>query len=720
MIYFFKCATALLVFSVLTLKVCLGEISRKSVTAVYSPGPVIDGELEELWFQAEPATGFTLIMPNQGDPPSHQTKIYLLYSDDALFVAFHCLDSSPDSITGKIRRRDQGEEADVVYIQIDTFHDKRNAYFFGLTAAGIQLDGNFTRENRVDYSWDGVWESATAHRDDGWVAEMRLPFNSFRHGGARHDGWGINFDRVIHRTNEWFAWQPVDRDRGMSVSEFGLLKGLEGINKTMHVEILPHVTGRWDQPAAGEWGSRNEWENLGVDLKIVPSSSWTVDLTVEPDFAQVDVDQEVINLSDYPVYLSEKRPFFLEGLGLFDETIFRMFYTRKITNPDLGARITGQHGKMRMSVLSARNITTENEQQSINAGRAVWNVGERSTFGFTGTSLVEDNFHSNAGAVDTRLRWGAANSLNLMYAGVDRTNTENQPFGASWNVYMEGKHIRGESGGTYKGQDFEINDLGFVGYSNVVNNWNWMQYVLYPETTIFEVVRYNLNFYHEMMPDGHLYERSFNWNANTRTRNNLRFGCGMDWGGGFYRNRPDDDEDYTVDDYPYRDNFGEFRPDKMAWYGRWLWFSSDDRKPIEVGAEIIQGTHREGKKLDGEIGIEVRPLPNLEFEAEVDWIRIEGASEIEDGERTDFVINRLKTRWSPTLDISIRGTIQFDKEDEYLGTNLLFAWNWNPGSWFYLVYDEGRHTDLRFQRDHWRPDERTIRMKWTYFFPVSL
>ncbi|MDP8288049.1 MAG: DUF5916 domain-containing protein, partial [Candidatus Electryonea clarkiae] len=668
---------------------------------------------------ASPATGFTQFVPHEGKPPHQETRVYILYTKEAICVAFHCLDSAPDSISGRVQRRDKEDGSDIVYISFDTFHDMRNAYFFGLTAAGVQLDGTFTNEVQSNMIWDGVWESAVSRQDDGWVAEMRIPFSSFRHGGAHPDGWGMIITRQINRYNEWVTWQPASRQRGLRVNEFGVLDGLEGIESSMTFEVLPHVIGRWDQPAAGEWGSRNEWENLGIDLKIIPSSTWTVDLTYEPDFAQVDVDEEVINLSDYPVYLSEKRPFFMEGLGLFGGSQYRMLYTRKITDPQVGIKVTGQGGAARMSGISAKNITDEDEVQAINAGRITWNLG-RSTVGYTGTSLVEDHYHANTSAVDTRIRWGKSNNMNLMLAGLDRTDSEKQPVGAGWELYLESDHLRGSFGGRYKGEDFDINDLGFDSYSKVVNNWNWMQYSMYPEGGKIEVARLDLNFYHEAMPNWSHYEKSFSFNGSAHTRSNLDFGGGMNWGTGFYRNRPDDDEEYTDADYPFHDNFDVFRTDKMAWYSRWLWFGSDERKPVDIDLEFNQGTHREGHTHGGEAEIEYRPFTNLELAAEVDWKRIYGTGEINDGALTDYIINRFRTRWSPTLNISIRGTVQFDKDEEMFASNLLFAWNWNPGSWFYIVYDESRNTDFRLDRTHWHPDDRTIRMKWTYFFTVGL
>lgn len=693
---------------------------ERTVIAVQSPDPVIDGKLEPLWFKAPVADGFVQIRPDEGDAAFFDTRVYLLFSENALNVAFHCLDTAPDSVSGRVQRRDSEDDSDVVYFEIDTFNDKKNAYFFGVTAGGVQLDGKFSNESSVSYSWDGVWQSAVGSCDDGWIVEMKIPFRTFRHGNNIDEGWGINFDRTIHRYNQWTTWQPMSRQRGMRVNEFGRLVGLKEIQSGVHLEVLPHSVGRWDQPADATWESKNDIDNLGVDIKLVPSSSWTLDLTYQPDFAQVDVDDAFINLSDYPVYVSEKRPFFLEGKSLFDEMMMQVFYSRKITDPDYGSRLTGNWGQVQGSALVARNITDEDEVQNVGVGRAKWRLG-RSYIGLTSTSLTQDGFHANTVSVDSRISWKGANSLNMIVSGVDRTGSSNDPFGAGACLYVvHGKNIRGEIGARYKGQDYNINDLGFDGYSNVMLNWNWIQYAHFPKNNGIEAMRLNLNFYHEAMPNGSLYEKSYNWNGSIQFRNNYWVGGGMNWGHGHYRERPDDDEIWGPEDYPLRDNFDVFSPQEMDWYGQWFWAETDSRKPLSSELNLSKGTHREGQRREMEIGFEYRPFANVEFDYEFEWLRIWDAHEVNDGDQTDFIISRFKARWSPVLNVSLRSTVQFDKEEGFLASNFLVAWNWRPGSWLYLVYDEGRQTNFKLDRKYWHPDDRTIRMKWTWFFTAGL
>ncbi len=678
--------------------------------------PLIDGRLDEIWLDASLTGEFVQVAPNEGAPVSFPTYISLMYDPEALYVIFICEDPCPDSIQGLVDRRDHLGESDAVYFNLDSFNDDRNGYYFGVNAAGVQEDGTWYNENYLSDSWDGVWESAVGIDEKGWIAEMRIPFNTFRHGEGE-TGWGANFGRVICRVNEWSVWQPVDRQRGQRVSEFGLITNLQGIRAGLRMEILPHAVGRWDGNGNANFESKNTLDNLGIDVKLIPSSAWTVDITAQPDFAQVDVDDEEINLSDYPIYLDEKRPFFLEGLSLFDEAPMELIYTRKITDPKMGARVTGQWGNTRSSFLVTQNEAEDHITQDVVAGRTVYQFPGGSRIGFTGTTLQEDYFHASSGMVDTRLRWSEENYFDCAVAGLDKSGAEEQPFSGNYEFYVTKGAWRVGQGGHYRGKDFDINDLGWTGYSRVMGQWFWAQHVIFPEGGSIEAFRGNINLYHEAMPDGSLYERSGNFNFGISTRSNYYYSFGMNWGAGFYRERDTDDDSTSI---LKQDNFGDFRPEWHPWYNRWVYMSTDERKPVSLELDADQGTFREGQKWGGGVEAEFRIRQNIEPALSMRYIHVEGAQRTNDGAPADFYVYRLRTRYNPTLHLTLRGTIQYvvdgsSMDDSELLSNFLIAWNWHPGSWFYIVYDENRLTDFA---EDWHKGDRTIRMKWTYFFAM--
>ena len=713
----------------------------------------IDGTLEPAWFRTEKLSINYQIEPDEGANASQATDVYVMFTEEALYVAFDCHDTDPDSIAGRIQRRDNIDDADAVILHLDTYHDLRTGYFFIVSAGGVQADGTFNNEADQDDTWEGIWESAVRRSDSGYSVEIRIPFQGIRHGGSRPDGWGFNVYRWLERKSELDSWVPYIRSHGYRVSEWGVLKGLRDIHSSKHAELLPHVVGRWDSEDAGPWHSVNDWDNLGLDLKLVPASSWTLDLTYQPDFAQVDVDDEVINLSDYPIYLEEKRPFFLEGLSIFDGQAVRMLYTRKIADPDFGARVTGQWGPTRASLLAARNETEEGLEQAAFAGRTIHNIGRNSLIGVTSTSLSDTLFHAHTAAVNGRIRWGDENYLDLFAAAVDKfvkTHEEttedsngddssyvvleddyhDQPTALTTEVYLSNGIWRFGSGLNYRGKDFDVNDLGFTGYSNVIGYWAWLQKITYmPKGSWIDVCRNNLNYWQEIFPDGTHWEKGGNWNGYFRTNDNWYWGGGIGFGDGYFRYTYDVDDGDNITDFPYRHNFGPFRIEYHRWHSQWIWMNTDYRKPVAMALNLENASLRDGfrKELDGEI--EWKAMPNMEIALNQTWIQIDDVSDRHDGALTDYSISRLKVRWSPTLDLSFRGTMQYvfddvrdhNSDDERaLLFNLLLAYNWTPGSWFYLVYDDARDWDVESGETlgRWDAGDRTIRMKWTWF--VSL
>ncbi|MCB2200003.1 carbohydrate binding family 9 domain-containing protein [bacterium] len=743
----------LLSILLLPLLVSAQDNSSQIVHTVISEPLTLDGHLEPAWFKVDPITLDHQIEPEEGDPPSYPTRVFVLYTNEALYVAYDCFDAAPDSIAGRVQRRDNDSNSDVVALYLDTFRDRRSGYYFGVTAAGVQFDGTWNNETDRDDTWDGIWESAVTQNDSGYVVEMRIPFQSIRHGGPLPGGWGFNAMRWLERNVELISWAKFDRPTGNRVNVWGTLLGLDEIESARHIEILPHAVGRWDADDGGKWHSVNEWENIGIDLKLVPSSTWTLDLTYQPDFAQVDVDDEVINLSDYPIYLEEKRPFFLESLGLFNGIPIRMLYTRKIADPDFGARVTGQKGSTRSSILAARNQTEDGMLQAAFAGRAVRNLGRASSIGLTSTSLSDTSFHAHTAAVDGRIRWGKEHEVTLFAAGLDKQvrehldtfedvngndstvvvptdDYENQPVALRGTLFLAFNKWRGSTGVTYTGQDFDVNDLGFTGYSNTISNSFWIQRVIYlPKGSVVDAMRHNINYWQEIFPDGSHWEKGGNYNGYARFANNWYFGGGLGAGDGYFRYTYDADDGDDIADFPYRHNFGPYRIEYFLWHSQWLWFNSDYRKPVGFSMNIENATLRDGFRRAVDSDIQWKVLPNLELNLNHTYIQVEDVSDRHAGSLTDYSILRLKSRWSPTLDLSLRATIQLvndmvrehDLEDENaILFNMLVAYNYSPGSWFYIVYDDTRdwYVDDGETIGRWNVGDRTIRMKWTWFVSV--
>jgi hypothetical protein len=700
---------------------CAETTVSRVMRAVPASSLKIDGRLESEWLQGAVADSFVQRQPAQGQQPSLPTRAYILYDKNALYVAFLCLDSSPDSIHSRVQRRDNDANSDEVQLILDSFHDLRNGYFFGVTACGVQVDGTVSNETYVDPAWDGIWQSAVGRTDSGWVAELRIPFSSIRHGGSRSDGWGINLNRYIERRNEDDFWTPVSLERGFHISEMGRIEGLDNIAPARHIEILPHAVGRWDAPAGKDWASKNEWANLGGHVKIVPSGSWTMDLAYQPDFAQVDVDNEVINLSNYPVYLYEKRPFFLEAKDLYENAPIMLFYTRRITDPDYGGRLSAQAGNFRWTVLGAKNKAESGKLQNAGSGRLVCNLGKLSSIGVTTTYIDSTtyadsaDFRAAAVSVDSRIRWGQRNLVYMAAAGVDRTGRDKQPLQGFGGVFLDLGMVNLSSSLDYRGMDYNINDMGWDNYSNVFQQKVGFSKEWYPGKHGLYRWTFANNYRRRTFTDGSHAEGAASLEVSATTRSYWTATLGGEWGDNFYRN-------YYAYTRPYRDNFSVWGFDTEYYKTSWQWASlqTDPRLPVEATIAVDYRTYREGHRFSLAPDFQIKPRPNLDFSLGLDWERVTGVPPQKLWEigfsDPSLMLWRLKAHYSPSVHVTLRGTVQWLEYERRAYTNLLLAWNWHPGSWFYVVFDEaGRATNPLMMN---RPGDRTVRVKWTYYLTV--
>jgi hypothetical protein len=308
-----------------------------------TPGtPEIDGRLDEaVWALAEPILGFVQRDPDEGEPATERTQAWVLYDDGSLYIGVRAYDSEPDKIVGELTRRDKGSASDWIVVSIDSYHDRRTAFEFRVNPAGVERDTYRYDDTNQDYSWNAVWDVATSIDDEGWVAEFRIPFSQLRFSEAPEQTWGFNIERVIQRKAETVQWKPIPKDASGWVSEYGELIGINGITPPRRLEVLPYAVatqGYTPADPGNPFQTGSEFEgNVGADLRYGLTNSLTLNLTLNPDFGQVEADPSVVNLSAFETFFSEKRPFFLEGANIFRFSLGgggngmeQLFYSRRI------------------------------------------------------------------------------------------------------------------------------------------------------------------------------------------------------------------------------------------------------------------------------------------------------------------------------------------------------------------------------------------------------
>ncbi|MFL1894126.1 DUF5916 domain-containing protein [Aquimarina sp. 2-A2] len=301
--------------------------------------PTIDGVLDETAWDLVPWTAdFIEKEPDENTPPSQQTKFKIVYDQKYLYVGFRCLDTEADKIEKRLSRRD-GFQGDWVEINLDTYHDKRTGFSFTITAAGVKGDEFISRNgNNWDGSWNPIWYTATTIDDEGWWAEIKIPLSQLKFGKSKEQIWGLQVTRRLFRKEERSVWQRIPQDAPGWVSEFGELHGLLNIEPQKQLEIQPFGVTQLDTYEAEDGNSFRDGEdfklNAGIDAKIGITNDLTLDLTVNPDFGQVEADPAAIALDGFQIFFEEQRPFFVENKNIFDyrfaNNADNLFYSRRI------------------------------------------------------------------------------------------------------------------------------------------------------------------------------------------------------------------------------------------------------------------------------------------------------------------------------------------------------------------------------------------------------
>ena len=415
------------------------------VTAVETRTPItLDGVLDdEAWITAEPATDFVQAEPHEGQAATERTTVRLLFDRDALYVGVRCDDAMASAlIVNDIRKDFTPGEQDTFELLLDTFADRRNGFVFATNPAGARSDTQIANEGRdVNTSWDAVWSVATKVDASGWSAEMRIPFKTLRFERGEGRIWGANFSRRIRRKNEVDYWSPVPRVYNLYRAGLaGTLMGLGDVSQGHNLRIKPWVAGNSTRVVGG--GEFDPASHAGLDVKYGVTPSLTLDVTVKPDFAQAEADEQQVNLTQFSLFFPEKREFFLENSGMFyfgdipresrlgnarfapPEEEMLLFFSRRIGLTDTGqeipiaagGRLTGRVGRTGVGLM-----TIQTQQEGARDGdnytvlRARRDVLRNSDIGAIFLSRLSSGLSSDrneVAGVDANFRFMKALSIN--------------------------------------------------------------------------------------------------------------------------------------------------------------------------------------------------------------------------------------------------------------------------------------------------------------------
>jgi hypothetical protein len=306
----------------------------------------MDGRLDEpSWEQAPPMLDFVQKEPVEGAPPTESMDVRVVYDSSALYIGARMHKRPGSPIQAPMGRRDRPEQAENLQIALDTFHDRRTAYVFGVTAAGVRIDRFHRDDNETtfDEGYDPVWRARTHVTEQGWTAELWVPFSQLRFTGSSDQVWGLNIHRYIPELNEDDYWVPIPRTVTAWASRFGELGGIRGVQASQRLELLPYMAAAsaikaQPDPANPFAGAGSRQGRVGADVKVGVGSNLTLDATINPDFGQVEADPAEVNLSGVETFFDERRPFFTEGAGLLNlGAVGNFFYSRRIGGPPLSS-----------------------------------------------------------------------------------------------------------------------------------------------------------------------------------------------------------------------------------------------------------------------------------------------------------------------------------------------------------------------------------------------
>ncbi|HYX31208.1 MAG TPA: DUF5916 domain-containing protein [Pyrinomonadaceae bacterium] len=431
------------------------EKSQPITIPRFDKPPVIDGKLDdEVWKHAAVLKDFYQINPGDNIAPSRPTEAMIGFDAKNLYLAFHCYDE-PDKVRATVAKRDNVFDEDNVRVFLDTFNDQRRAYVLGWNPLGVQQDGIMTEGQGQDFSVDIVMESKGMITSDGWTLEVAIPFKSLRYEAGKGKLWGIHIWRNIDRFNdEMDSWMPVSRDVSSQLVQEGHITGLENISTEHSLEIIPSLTvsetgKRVNALTAAQLAATpglldpgrlvNEplKFDLGVTAKYSLTPTVTLDLAVNPDFAQVEADQTVVTANQrFPIFFEEKRPFFLEGIDIF-QTPIQAVHTRAIVDPDIALKLSGKRGKNTFGILFASDnapgsFTAEEKQDTVNLPtiarfinknayvgilRLKHDVGRQSYIGVLFTSYNFMEKHNQLAGIDGRFQISKQKTFRFQVLG---------------------------------------------------------------------------------------------------------------------------------------------------------------------------------------------------------------------------------------------------------------------------------------------------------------
>jgi len=676
----------------------------------------VDGKLEESAYRRVPSIdGFIQQEPREGEPATERTEVWVFFDKDNVYVAARCWDSHPDRIVANEMRRDNRNifNNDNFAVILDTFYDRRNGFLFYTNPIGGLYDAQVTDERNTNSDWNTVWDVKTGRFPQGWTVEMMLPFKSLRYKPGTSQIWGINFRRIVRSKNEFSYLTPIAaafREGGLlKLSQAATLVGIEPPVRSLNLEVKPYATGGVRTDLTDDDPFSNDLDgDAGFDVKYGVTRSLVFDFTYNTDFAQVENDEQQVNLTRFSLFFPEKREFFLEGQGIFNfggRTTRRggggggqsdmpiMFFSRRIGLDDgygvpinLGGRLTGRSGKftvgtlvMQTDDLADTGIPTTN----FAVARVKRDILRRSNIGFISTYRSETFDEDIGGSHGSNTLFGVDGNftflqnldINTYWARTWTSGLTEGDTSYMGSVRYGGDRYGAEIQHLKIGESFKP-DVGFLRRDDIRKTSAELRFS--PRATSIPTVR-KFNF-----------EGKYDHVENTRglvetEQGQLEFRTDLE-NGDFFRVQYTRNYEYLAEEFEIADDvflpIGGYDFQNLRYTYRF-----GPQRPMSGFVSFQHGSFFNGsrKEISYFGRFEMTRQFTLEPRISQNWIDL-----VQGSFTTTLLRLRADYMFSPRSFIG--ALLQYNTSNNSFSTNVRFRWEYRPGSDIFIVYSDGRDT----------------------------
>ena len=677
---------------------------RVSPTRTDSP-PVIDGILDDdVWLTAAHITEFTQQQPLDGAPATEETDVYIAYDSERIYFAFHAHYSDPSIMRANRVERDRAPMDDLMTIYFDTFLDQQRGYDFDVNGYGVQGDGVMSVGGRrggrgggggggpippADRSWNTLFDTGAQIVEDGFTAEMAIPFKSFRYPtppkGEPHR-WGFQIVREVKsKDRENQVWAPMSRDETSFFAQMGLLEGMRDLSSSKNLEILPTFTaiqfGEID-PTQPAFVNQRTDPDAGVNVKYGITSDITADFTVNPDFSQIESDRPQIEINQRdPLFFAELRPFFVEGSEIFGITAPVTFvHTRTIVDPDYGAKVSGQVGRFSVGALTANDrapgkVDDPNDPASGRSaqtfiGRAKYDLWAESNVGAIVTDREFLNGYSRVFGLNSDFRVSPTISGDVTAVRSWHKNVGlSQEVGnmISTRLVQNGRNLGWSVFGYQVSPNFQT-DVGFVRRRDQRNVGTSLSYRFWPESWIIDWGP-SLSYSRTYDFDGVLQDESKGMRMNIQFARSISLNGGYDWDRERWQGL-----DFRKQGFSVR---GRVNTSRSYSFGA----------NLSMGDQIFYSAPLLGHQVNWGLNGAVRPTDAWETSLSFNHRRLTDPAAA-DAELFDVKIIRMQSTFQFTDRLGLRNITEWNTEDETFDLNVLFNYRVNAGTVVYVGYDD--------------------------------